>query len=158
MDMLNELADIPIFQDLDEQTLNMFAPLFERCACPAGTVIFEQGAPASHLYLLLQGTVTVRYKPYDGPPLTLTQLTSGGVFGWSAVVGNPYYTSATLAKDDVTTLRMRATDLHHLVLDHPEEGQVLLDKLARKVSNRWADASRQVRRILDKAIRKEPIP
>jgi CRP-like cAMP-binding protein/Fe-S cluster biogenesis protein NfuA len=152
MDMLKELVTIPPFEDLSGETLQLVEPLFEQYACPAGTVIFEQGAPASHLYLLLRGTVTLRYKPYDGPPITLTQITAGGAFGWSAVVGNPHYTSATVAKEDVETLRIRGTELHRLVMEHPEAGKILLDKLAGKVSNRWIDASRQVREILDQAI------
>lgn len=152
MDMLKELVAIPPFEDLNEETLDLIEPLVDRYACPAGTVIFEQGKPASHLYLLLHGTVTVRYKPYDGPPITLTQITAGGVFGWSAVVGNPTYTSATLAKEQVDALRMRGKDLLRLAVEHPAAGRILLDKLAHKVSNRWVDANRQVREILDQAI------
>jgi len=156
--MFKELHTIPPFEDLDEEVLRLVEPLFEGYACPAGTVIFEQGDPALYLYLLLRGSVTIRYKPYDGPPLNLTQIPAGGVFGWSAVVGNPAYTSGAVAKDDLQAIRMRGTDLRALAVRRPEAGRVILDKLASKVSNRWKNANDQVREILGQAVptRKKP--
>jgi Fe-S cluster biogenesis protein NfuA len=140
------------FEGLDEEILRLLEPLFERYTCPAGTVIFEQGEPALYLYLLLRGSVTLRYKPYDGPALNLAQVSSGGVFGWSAVVGNPEYTSGTLAKKAIEAIRISGADLRALALSHPEAGRVILDKLAGKVSNRWKDANHQVRDILEQAV------
>jgi Fe-S cluster biogenesis protein NfuA len=153
--MLEELHTIPPFDDLDEEVLRLVEPLFERYTCPAETVIFEQGDPALYLYLLLRGTVTIRYKPYDGPVINLNQITAGGVFGWSAVVGNPAYTSGTVAREELDSIRIRGTSLRRLAVRHPEAGRVILDKLAGKVSNRWKDANRQVREILEEAITAE---
>lgn len=153
--MLQELRALPPFENLDEEVLRLVEPLFERYVCPAGTVIFEQGDPALYLYLLLRGSVTIQYKPYDGPVINLNQITAGGVFGWSAVVGNPAYTSGTVAREDIETIRIRGTNLRGLVVKHPEAGRVILDKLAGKVSNRWKDANRQVRDILEEAITAE---
>jgi CRP-like cAMP-binding protein len=153
--MLQELRTIPPFENLDEAILRLVEPLFERFDCPAGTVIFEQGDPALYLYLLLRGSVTIRYKPYDGPPLNLTQIPAGGVFGWSAVVGNPAYTSGTSAREDVQAIRIRGTSLRGLAVRHPEAGRVILDKLAGKVSNRWKEANLQVREILEQAVSAE---
>ncbi len=64
------------------------------------------------------------------------------------MVGNPGYTSGTVAKEDMETIRIRGTALRSLVVNHPKAGQIILDKLAGKVSNRWKDANRQVREIL----------
>ena len=153
--MFKELHTIPPFEDLDEEVLRLVEPLFEGYACPAGTVIFEQGDPALYLYLLLRGSVTIRYKPYDGPPLNLTQIPAGGVFGWSAVVGNPAYTSGTVAREDIEAIRIRGTNLRGLAVRRPEAGRAILDKLAGKVSNRWKEANLQVREILEQAVSAE---
>jgi CRP-like cAMP-binding protein len=153
--MLQELRTIPPFDDLSEEVLRLVEPLFERFVCPAGTVIFEQGDPALYLYLLLRGTVSLLYKPYDGPIINLNQIPAGGVFGWSAVVGNPYYTSGTEAREDIETIRIRGASLRTLAVKHPEAGGIILDKLAGKVANRWKNANRQVRDILEQAISAE---
>lgn len=153
--MFKGLRTIPPFEDLDEATLYLLEPLFQRFHCAAGTVIFTQGSPATYLYMLQRGTVMVRYKPYDGPVINLTQVSAGSAFGWSAVVGNPAYTSEAVAKEDVEAIRVRGSDLRGLAVQHPEAGRVILDKLAAKVSVRWKDSSRQARQILEQAINAE---
>ncbi len=149
--MLQELRSA-FFEDLDDKVLRLLDPLLENYICPAGTVIFEQGEPATHVYILLSGTVTLRYKPYDGPPITLTQIQPGSVFGWSAVIGNLTYTSGTVAKEDIEAIRIRGVELRRLAMRYPKAGRVIFDRLARRVSSRWQDATLQVRAILEEAV------
>lgn len=141
-----------LFNGLTEETRQLVERNFEPYTCPPGTVIFEQGDPATFLYLILHGSITVRYKPYDTPAIDLTQIPAGGAFGWSAVIGGPQYTSGAVAREHLQTIRIRGTDLRKLVTEHPKEGAELLDRLAQLVSNRWKDANHQVRAILDQAI------
>jgi CRP/FNR family transcriptional regulator, cyclic AMP receptor protein len=144
-----------LFNGLSEEAMRLVERNFEPFTCPAGTVIFEQGDPAIFLYLILHGSVTARYKPYDGPTINLTQIPFGGAFGWSAVIGGPMYTSSAVAREDLRTIRIRGTDLRSLVAANPEAGAELLDRLAQLVSNRWKDANRQVRAILEQAVPRE---
>jgi CRP-like cAMP-binding protein len=153
--MLQSLDRLTLFDGIDEETQRLVERHFEPYSCPAGTIIFEQGDPAVFLYLLLDGSVTVRYKPYDGPPINLNQIPAGGAFGWSAVVGNATYTSGAIAREDVQAVRIRGIDLRDAVARNPRVGKVLLDRLASLVSNRWKDANRQVRAILEQAVPKE---
>ena len=150
--MLQSLNEITLFDGLEEETRALVERHFEPFACPAGTVIFEQGDAAFFLYLVLQGSVTIRYKPHDGPTIDLTNLPSGGAFGWSAVIGGPQYTSGAVARENIRAIRIRGTDLRKMVADHPRAGKELLDRLAQLVSNRWKDANRQVRAILEQAV------
>jgi CRP-like cAMP-binding protein len=150
--MLQSLRQIALFNGIDEETQRLVEQHFESYSCPAGTIIFEQGDPAVFLYLTLRGSVTVRYKPYDGPSINLTQIPPGGAFGWSAVIGNPVYTSGTIAREDLQAIRIRGTDLREAVAHNPRAGKELLDRLASLVSNRWKDANRQVRAILEQAV------
>lgn len=140
------------FNGISEETRRLVEKNFEPLSCPAGTVIFEQGDPPVFLYLILRGSVTVRYKPYDTPAIDLTQISAGGAFGWSAVIGGTQYTSGAVARENLQTVRIRGADLRKLVAEHPKEGAELLDRLAQLVSNRWKDANRQVRAILEQAI------
>jgi CRP-like cAMP-binding protein len=147
--MIESLPYIPLFQDLDPAQIALLKPLFEQFTCPTGTVIFEQGAPAIYLYLLIKGEVEIRYKPYDGPPITLTHLRDGDVFGWSAVVGSPYYTSSIISETQIEAIRIRGNHLLKLFSDAPETGKVVMDRLARIVSPRWGNAQAQVQSLLN---------
>ena len=147
--MIESLPYIPLFQDLDPAQTALLKPLFEQYTCPADTVIFEQGAPAAYLYLLIKGEVEIRYKPYDSPPITLTRLRDGDVFGWSAVVGSPHYTSSIISETEVEAIRIRGSHLLKLFNDAPETGKVVMDRLARVVSSRWKNAQAQVQSLLN---------
>jgi CRP/FNR family cyclic AMP-dependent transcriptional regulator len=147
--MIESLLYIPLFQDLDPTQTALLRPLFEQFTCPADTVIFEQDTPATYLYLLITGEVAIRYKPYDGPPITLTRLREGDVFGWSAVVGSPHYTSSIISESEVEAIRIRGNHLLKIFSDAPETGKVVMDRLARAVSPRWGNAHAQVQSLLN---------
>jgi len=147
--MIESLPYIPLFQDLDPAQIALLKPLFEQFSCPANTVIFEQDTPATYLYLLTKGEVAIRYKPYDGPTITLTRLRVGDVFGWSAVVGSPHYTSSIISESEVEAIRIRGDHLLKLSSESPETGKVVMDRLARVVSPRWGNAQAQVQSLLN---------
>lgn len=143
------MPNIPFFQNLEPAQIALLKPLFEQFACPPDTTIFEQGEPASYLYLLIKGDVAIRYKPYDSPPITLTHLRDGDVFGWSAVTGSAYYTSSIISESEIEAVRIRGNFLLALVREHPEAGKIIMDHLADVVSSRWKNAHAQVQSLLN---------
>ncbi len=146
--MVPDLELLPLFRGLEEEHLALMRSLFERVTFAAGTTVIEQGAAAKFLYLVERGKVAICYKPYDGERITLSHVEAGGLFGWSAVVGNPQYTSSVVAVEDVNAVRIRGSDLRRLCAEHPEAGKAILDRLADAVSNRWKDAHAQIRAAL----------
>lgn len=145
--MLDSTEHIPLFQNLEPAQMDLLIPLFENFSCTPETLVFAQNSPSTYLYLILEGTIQVQYKPYDGPPITVTNLSQGDVFGWSAVVGS-HYTSSAISKSGIKALRIRGTDLRSLMNKQPESGQTILDLLAKFVSSRWKNAHTQVQSIL----------
>ena len=95
------MDQIDIFKDLEKDEMELFKPLFESLSCRAGTVVFQQGAPADFLYFIITGKVEMSFKPYDGTPITVAHMEKGGLFGWSAVVGSENYTSSATAIEEV---------------------------------------------------------
>ncbi|MCL4529261.1 MAG: cyclic nucleotide-binding domain-containing protein [Chloroflexi bacterium] len=134
-------------KDLDQEQLEILAPMFEPFQAPASTIIFKQGEPTSYLYFLINGTAAIRYKPHDGSPITLTHLHPGDVFGWSAVVGNNVYTSSALATTEIETIRVHCKDLKRFCQTNPELGYIVLEKLAENVYPRWKNSREQIRNI-----------
>lgn len=147
--MFEPLPFIPLFQDLTPGQIVLLKPLFEQYTSLAGAAIFEQGDPATYLYLLIKGEVSIRYKPYDSPPITLTRLRAGDAFGWSAVVGSPKYTSSIISESQIEAVRIRGKHLLALVSEHPETGEVIMSRLAHIVSSRWKNAHAQVQSLLN---------
>jgi CRP/FNR family transcriptional regulator, cyclic AMP receptor protein len=137
-----------IFKELDESQIELLRPLFEAFSCQAGTIIFQQGEPAEFLYLVINGKVEISFKPYDGMPMTVSRVGSGGVFGWSAVLGSEQYTSTAIAFKALKSFRVHGNELRRFCLEHPAEGKRILEHLAEGVSSRWTDAHKQVKAFL----------
>lgn len=151
--MFRNLESVPLFKDVDASILHLLEPMFELYARPSGDIIFEQGEPAEFLYLLLEGAVEVLYKPYDGPAITMTNLTPGNFFGWSAAVGNVTYTSSAICKDNCQTLRIFGRDLRDLCVKNPDAGRIILERMAESVSTRWSNAHAQIHSLLNQSMK-----
>jgi CRP-like cAMP-binding protein len=146
------MLDNPFLRDLTPEQYDLLSALFDRVELPARTAICRQGEPAVYMYFLLEGNVSIRYKPYDGPKITLTHLHAGDVFGWSSVVGNVSYTSDAVNTTAVRVLRVRGEALRNLCIQYPATGQQILEKLAVAVSPRWVHSRRQVQEILRREV------
>jgi CRP-like cAMP-binding protein len=146
-------ARLPIFQDLNDAQWAQLQPLFSEFGCTADSVIYEQGGPAEFLYLVVEGEVQVRYKPEDGPALTLTRVPAGGVVGWSAALGNPMYTSSAVPTGDCRLLRIRSADLRQLYRQDPETGGRVLELLAEVIAERLRNTHEHVMALLEQGLR-----
>lgn len=158
---MQEAPDNPFFSGLSREQLDLILPLFEFFTVPAGTTIFQQGDAATYLYVVQRGSVTIQYKPYDGPMITLSHIQPGEVFGWSSVVGGKTYTSAAISTAEIEVLRLRGSALVQLCKEQPEAGYAILDRLAEVVSPRWTSAREQIQSVLEghkpqPAVRHEP--
>jgi CRP/FNR family transcriptional regulator, cyclic AMP receptor protein len=148
--MLEAMKQIPLLHNLSDEQLELLMPFFKVFTCPANHSVFEQGEQATYLYFLVNGTVALHYKPYDGGQMVLTHLHAGDAFGWSSVVGGTVYASGILSETEVEVLQIRGNDLRKLCHDHPELGTVILDRLADAVSGRWKNSREQVQSILNR--------
>ncbi len=158
---MQALSENHFFRSLSREQLDLIAPLFEPVTVQGGTVIFKQGDEALYLYVILHGSVTIQYKPYDGPMITLSHLQAGEIFGWSSVVGGETYTSDAISTNDVEALRLRGSNLVKLCAEHRQTGFAILDKLAEAVSPRWTYAREQIQGILESrshAVADHPAP
>ena len=143
-------AQLSIFTGLDDDMITQLSPFFEECALQKDHVIFRQGQPAEHFYILLEGEVEVDYKPYDGPLLPVARIEPGGVFGWSAAIGRDVYTSGALALQDSKAFRLHRSSLSKICTLHPETGKIWLDRLASVIAVRLRSTHAHVLEILSR--------
>ncbi|MGD0877444.1 MAG: cyclic nucleotide-binding domain-containing protein [Anaerolineales bacterium] len=133
---LEKYSHFAFFAGLQLTDIQLLEPFFAPQTWVAGTVIFEQDDYAEYLYLVVNGEVTIRYKPHDGPVMTVTRVQPGGIFGWSAAMNNPAYTSGAICSLDSEVLRIRGKDLRMLCDKNPELGKIILNRLAGVIAER----------------------
>lgn len=142
-----------IFGGLSPNQKDVLRSLFIPVECFSGTVLFEQGDPAEHLFLVVSGEVVIRYKPDDGPAITVARVHPGSVVGWSAALGNPAYTSGAICETYTQMLRVRGADLRGLCTYDPDTGYLILERLAKVIAERLRKGQEQVLALLLQGLR-----
>ena len=153
---LEKYTHLAFFTGLCAAEIQLLAPFFAPQTWVAGTVVFEQGDFAEYLYLVVSGELTIRYKPDDGPMMNITHIQPGGIFGWSAAMGNPAYTSGAVCALDSEVLRIRGADLRMLGEKHPELGKVILNRLSAIIAERQLNQQNRVNSMLANGMRQQP--
>lgn len=143
-----DLSRLGVFHDLSDAQLDLILPLMTLCDYPRQYVIFNQGEPSEYLYILRSGEVVIRYKPYDGEPLTVGHILPGGVFGWSAALGRDVYTSSAVTSTNSTVYCIKGARLQQLCEQDPDTGVVILECLAGVIAERLRSTHTQIMGIL----------
>lgn len=131
-----QTSRIPLFNDLDKDEIKHILSRFTIMQFHKNDVIFQQDTSAEYFYILSKGEVFIRYKPYDGPPLVVTRIYPGDIFGWSAVLQRQKYTSAATAEEDCQVYQISGCDLLALCAQSPDSGAIILQRLATIISVR----------------------
>lgn len=143
-----DIVRLDLFKDLSIAHLDLIASISEQVSLAKDRIIFEQGARANYLFVLQDGQVVIRYKPYDGPSLLVARIAAGGVFGWSAALRRDIYTSSAIALEDSRAIRISGENLQRLCEQRPETGKIVLERLARIVSERLRNTHTEILGIL----------
>lgn len=146
------LTQFALFCDFSERQINQLITLMEFCSQPSNMVLFEQDARTEYLYFLLEGEVTIHYKPYDGPSLIIARIMPGNVFGWSAALNRNTYSSSALTKTDCKFLKIKSSNLTGLCNRFPETVALFLDRLASVISERIENTNQEIRLLLRNAM------
>ena len=142
--MLEELlSQISVFEDLTPDQYILLETIFSLYICDADEVIFDQGAVADYLYVVVSGEVDIVFKPDDGERIKVARIQNGGVFGWSAAFGSSTYTSGAICVTQSKLLKILGCDLKQLRQNHPETGILILERLASVVAERIRDSVTQ---------------
>lgn len=143
---------LPLFRGIDEDSLHLLAPHFERATFRSGSVVFKQGDPARYLFILLNGSVSIEYKPPDGEVLAVAEIGEHNVFGWSAALGHRDYSSSAICTETCDVLIIQGQSLQELCQDHPETGVVILERLAGVIAQRLRNTHEHVVSMLKNGI------
>jgi CRP-like cAMP-binding protein len=110
----DRLRSIPLFADLDENSLSRLAAAASEVEAPAGRALIERGRPGAGLFVLEHGQVTVE------APEGVRELGPGEVFGERSLLGdNIHRTARVRAKTNVRCVVIGRADLEQLLDENP---------------------------------------
>jgi CRP-like cAMP-binding protein len=132
------------FSGLNEALLKQIAMIAEERTVPAGTRLFDEGMPATHLYVIVRGEVNIQYLLGTGEMRTVDTLVDGDLLVWSALV-EPYRTTAygTTTKE-THLIAIQADKLRQLCEENPILGYRLMTQVAKLLAHRLENARVQL--------------
>jgi CRP-like cAMP-binding protein len=148
----HDISQLSLFSGLNSNQLTLITPLLDTCNWAANQVIFQQGQSADFLFFLQSGEVSLHYKPYDGPPLTLTKILPGGIFGWSSALGKEEYSASAFSIKKSTAYRLRGDELHFLCENHPETGIMIIEYLVGIIAQHLDYTQEQMTELLSQGL------
>ena len=130
---VDRLKEVEILQGLSVWELQSIAHYFNEETIAAGVSICEESARAEKLYILQQGSVSIRSRRIG--PLDIT--TPGKIVGWSFLVPPFRYTASAETKTPSRLLAIKSPDFYYLIHKEPKMGMKVLNNLAQVMANRF---------------------
>ena len=125
------VAGLPLFQHLDYREHVAVLSVATSRRVPAGTVLAEEGATASDLYVIVSGHVSVHRQ---GRPLT--ELGPGAHFGEMALVNDAPRSATVVALDEMDLLVISRAEMMGLMRKDPVLAVKILWTLVQSLSSR----------------------
>lgn len=128
----------PFFADLNEAELKSLSIIANEVSLRRGEFIFNENDPAHTLYFLLDGWVDIMINTdAQGDRRELvTTLTSGDIFGWSAIVEPYIYTASAVCASPVKAIGIGGAKLRALFEIDPKLCSAITRKICQVVAHR----------------------
>src|SRR5215472_1543789 len=127
------LAEVPIFELLDDSER---AGLAKRMDCrdfKAGTVIFDYGDPGGEIFIVRSGHVEVYVENQESERIVVAENERGDVMGELSFLDGGHRTATAVAREDTQVLTMHRDRLLEFIDKHPHAAIDLLTVVGRRL-------------------------
>lgn len=100
------LRRVPLFQDLDDAALNLFARVAQLQSLAAEQYLFYQDDPGDAAYVVRSGTIAIVITTGDGRELVINELGAGECLGELSLLTNAPRSASAVARTDSKVLRL----------------------------------------------------
>jgi len=145
------IEDVPLFSQMPPEQVAAIAAAAERRTYAPGEVIFRQGDPPEHLYVVESGTVEV-VLPAQGEEIILASFEAGSFFGELAVFDNQRRTASARATSATSLLCVPLDVVAALFDRHPAAARHFIGVVIQRLRGADELLSRlQIRNVNDLA-------
>lgn len=116
---LSLVRGLPLFDRLSDEHLARLMARARQRTVAQGASVFEQGQPATHFYLLLDGRLKVSQVTADGQQVMVRVVHPGDLFGFARALNRPDYPGTAKAALDSTVVAWPMADWDAVVETNP---------------------------------------
>ncbi len=127
------LAEVPLFQLLDEEERVALATHLDVVKFPGGHVVFNYGEPGDAMYIVRAGKAEMAFRNDTGEKITLEVCERGDFFGELSFLDGGTRSATATVTEDLEALVMDRGDLESFLKKHPHASVDLLTALGRRL-------------------------
>lgn len=138
---ISVLRNMELFVRTDERQLRAVAMMGDYLHYRAGERLFEQGDEGDAAFVLIDGSVDVVVRA-DGTEQAVATIGKGEIFGELAVICDQPRTSAIVARDELTVLRLNRDTVLTMLREFPDISLQMLRIISRRLERTTAELAR----------------
>ena len=127
------LSSLEVFSALEGRELAQVAQVAVPRSFERGEVIFREGDRGDSLYVIRNGSVSLRRDHIDGRTIALSELRAGSMFGELSAFGGEVRSATAEALEPTGLVAILGGDLHRVLRSNPEIALKMLGALAERV-------------------------
>lgn len=127
------LHSIPLFSLLNESEIFTLHQALKERTLPSGTHLFHEGEKGDSLFIMQSGSVEIYVNDYEGEKLVLTTLTSGDIFGETAVFDPGPRSANAVTTEESSVWEFPRAALLEFLRAKPEASINLLAMISRRL-------------------------
>jgi CRP-like cAMP-binding protein len=141
-----DLDRVPLFEGLPTDELTALAAAATRRRLGDGEALYEQGQPASNLYVVERGSIVLRTED-GGQSVIVETLRPGSLVGWSAMREDAVTLSTGRAAGPAEVISIPVEPIVDLVTSGSEGSRLLFQRIVALAAGHLDDAWKQLLRV-----------
>ena len=137
-----------VFGTLTSDQVHVLSDAAQRLELPAGKILYERGAPATHFFVVVKGSVALRLPGKEGVSLLIDELGPGSMFGSCISFALDTYSLTAQCTQDTELLRVATPALRDLLDDDPRMGYALQSRISEIYFRRYIDTMKKLQAII----------
>lgn len=130
------LKGVPLFSDLPQEELKLLITALDRVYLKSGEILFREGEPAEHLYIVAQGQLEINMASGTDNELVLNVVNQGSYIGEMGIImPGGRRTAGARARGDVMLLSVSRLQFQELLHRHPELANAMVSVLSERLDN-----------------------
>ncbi len=136
-----QIKQADILSGLDKAFIGRIMEVGNKSVYEKGIVLFSEGDPAQHFFILLKGRVRLSSGDTKGAIYTVNH--GGEAFGWSSLIGRKTYTATAICSDHSVLISFNRDEIERLLHEEPRNAVIFYKNLSLTLGNRLIMATSQ---------------
>ena len=137
-----------LFPLLRPEQVHALSEVAEKLSLDAGDIVYNRGDVAEHLYVVLEGQVSLRMRRTDGASLVIDEVVDGEIFGYCVCLDLHAYSTTAVCSKDSRLLKIEAASLKRLMDRDLMTGYAVQTLISRVYFKRYLETMKKLQAIV----------